>query len=63
MQDAHDGTRDLFIIGLKNAHAMERQAQEMLERQIDRMDKYPEIRAKLRDHLGETKEQLKRLDS
>jgi ferritin-like metal-binding protein YciE len=35
----------------------------MLERQIDRMDKYPELRAKLRDHLGETKEQLKRLES
>jgi ferritin-like metal-binding protein YciE len=53
--------RDLFITGLKNAHAMERQAQEMLERQAGRMDDYPELKAKVKSHLTETKEQLRRL--
>jgi ferritin-like metal-binding protein YciE len=53
--------RDLFITGLKNAHAMEAQAHEMLERQIERLTDYPELRSKLREHLGETKEQMNRL--
>src|SRR4051812_20565598 len=54
--------RELFITGLKNAHAMESQAQSMLERQIGRMDDYPEMKKKLQEHLGETKEQTKRLE-
>ena len=45
--------RDLFITGLKNAHAMERQAQEMLERQSERMTDYPELKAKAHEHLLE----------
>jgi ferritin-like metal-binding protein YciE len=58
----NDTVRALFITGLKNAHAMENQAQEILERQVERMGKYPEVRTKLREHLRETKEQLKRLE-
>ena len=54
--------RELFVTGLRNAHAMENQAHEMLERQVDRMGDYPELQARLRDHLRETKEQLKRLE-
>jgi ferritin-like metal-binding protein YciE len=54
--------RDLYITGLKNAHAMENQAHEILERQVERMSDYPELQSKLRDHLGETKQQLKRLE-
>jgi ferritin-like metal-binding protein YciE len=53
---------ELFITGLKNAHAMERQAQEILERQIDRMEDYPDVHAHLREHLEETKQQLSRLE-
>jgi ferritin-like metal-binding protein YciE len=33
--------KDLFIDGLRNAHAMETQAREMLERQKGRLDDYP----------------------
>src|SRR5947209_416965 len=58
-----NSARDLFITGLKNAHAMERQAQEMLERQADRMEEYPTLRSKVREHLAETKQQLARLES
>ena len=57
-----EAARELFVTGLKNAHAMERQAHEILERQIERTDKYPEVRARLREHLSETKAQLKRLE-
>jgi len=55
--------RELFITGLKNAHAMERQAQEMLERQSERMTDYPELKAKAHEHLLETQEQLRRLET
>ena len=54
--------KELFITGLRNAHAMESQAHEILERQIGRTEEYPEIRKRLREHLSETKEQLKRLE-
>jgi len=56
--------RDLFITGCKNAHAMERNAQEMLERQIASLGErqYTELKSRLREHLSETKQQLSRLD-
>lgn len=54
--------RDIFVVGLRNAHAMEIQARELMERQSERLDEYPEVKAKMADHLQETKEQLKRLE-
>ena len=54
--------KDLFITGLKNAHAMENQAHEMLERQAERMTDYPELRQRAAEHLQETKQQLARLE-
>jgi ferritin-like metal-binding protein YciE len=54
--------RDIFVVGLRNAHAMETQARELLERQSERLDEYPEVKAKVTAHLGETNEQLKRLE-
>lgn len=53
---------DIFIVGLRNAHAMEVQARELMERQSERLDDYPEIKAKMAEHLGETNQQIKRLD-
>lgn len=53
---------ELYITGLINAHAMEREAQEMLERGIQRLTDYPELVKRLREHLAETKEQIGRLD-
>jgi ferritin-like metal-binding protein YciE len=41
---------------------MEVQARELMERQSERMDDYPEVKAKLTMHLSETKEQLVRLE-
>lgn len=54
--------KDLFVLGLRNAHAMEVQAREMMERQSGRLDDYPEIKQKVSSHLVETKQQLERLD-
>jgi ferritin-like metal-binding protein YciE len=54
--------REIFIVGLRNAHAMETQARELMERQSERLDEYPEVKTKLTAHLQETNEQLKRLE-
>jgi ferritin-like metal-binding protein YciE len=54
--------RDLFVVGLRNAHAMEVQARELMERQSERLDDYPEVKSKISAHLVETKEQLRRLE-
>src|SRR3954465_7329149 len=54
--------RDIFVIGLRNAHAMETQARELMERQSERLTDYPDVQARMKEHLGETEGQLKRLD-
>lgn len=54
--------KELFITGLRNAHAMETQAREMLERQSTRLDDYPEVKERVVSHLAETNVQLQRLD-
>jgi ferritin-like metal-binding protein YciE len=54
--------RDIFIVGLRNAHAMEIQARELCERQSERLGDYPEVQARVKAHLEETKGQIRRLD-
>jgi ferritin-like metal-binding protein YciE len=54
--------RDIFVVGLRNAHAMETQARELMERQSERLTDYPEVRTRLQTHLKETEGQLERLD-
>jgi ferritin-like metal-binding protein YciE len=54
--------RDIFVVGLRNAHSMEVQARELLERQSERLDDYPQVKAKVRAHLEETNGQLRRLE-
>jgi ferritin-like metal-binding protein YciE len=54
--------RDLLVSGLRNAHAMEVQARELMERQCQRLDEYPTVRARVREHLSETIQQLHRLE-
>lgn len=57
-----DKARDLLIVGLRNAHAMESQAHELMERQIERTGGYPEVQKRLQQHLEETKQQMTRLE-
>jgi len=54
--------RDLLVTGLRNAHGMEVQARELMQRQCDRLTDYPAVQTKLRQHLAETIQQLRRLD-
>jgi ferritin-like metal-binding protein YciE len=54
--------RDIFVVGLRNAHSMEMQAKEQMERQTQRLTDYPEVRARVAQHLEETTAQLQRLE-
>lgn len=47
---------------LRDAHAMEKQAESMLESMADRIDNYPELRSKIEQHLTETKHQISVLE-
>src|SRR5258707_15758614 len=60
--DMGSKARDIFIVGLRNAHAMETQAQELMERQSERLTDYPEVRARVQAHLRETEGQLNRIE-
>ena len=57
-----DQAIDLYITGLQNAHALEKQATQLLERQIERIENYPEVEQLLRTHLRETEEQIRRVE-
>lgn len=57
-----NAAKDTFVVGLRNAHAMETQARGLMERQSERLDQYPEVKAKIAAHLQETNEQLRRLE-
>lgn len=57
-----DETREIFTIGLRNAHAMENQALAIMRPQVSRIKKYPEVAARLEDHIAETENQIRRLD-
>ncbi|HLQ20548.1 MAG TPA: ferritin-like domain-containing protein [Tabrizicola sp.] len=57
-----EATRDLFITGLRNAHAMESQALSVIDTQLGRLESYPEMIAMLQQHRRETEGQIARLD-
>lgn len=54
--------RSVFVTGLQNAHAVENQALALIDRQLDRIVRYPEIADRLRSHRVETEVQIRRLD-
>ena len=55
-------SRDLFITGLKNAHAMENQALSIMRPQASRIENYPDVEAQLKKHIAETEGQIQRLE-
>jgi ferritin-like metal-binding protein YciE len=57
-----DVSRDNLAAWLRDAHAMENQAIEILEKQANRLEHYPELRAKVRTHLDETHRQAERVE-
>ena len=48
---------------LRDAHAMEQQAEQMLKSQASRIENYPQIRQRIEQHLDETRSQSKRVES
>lgn len=57
-----DETRSIFVVGLRNAHAMESQALSMMRPQLDRIEHYPEVAERLQRHIAETEGQIERLE-
>jgi ferritin-like metal-binding protein YciE len=59
---ASETATSIYTTGLRNQHAVEKQAIELLERQIGRLENYPEMRARMQAHLEESHQQVRRLD-
>ncbi|MCE6949741.1 ferritin-like domain-containing protein [Cereibacter sphaeroides] len=57
-----DAMRDTFVTGLKNAHAMEKQALSIMQPQLARLEHYPDVSSMLERHVGETGGQIDRLE-
>ena len=55
-------TRDIFITGLRNAHAMENQALSIMKPQVSRIENYPQVADRLQQHITETEGQIARLE-
>lgn len=58
----NDLARGVFVVGLRNAHAMERQALSIMRPQVNRLVHYDALCDRLEAHIGETESQLARLD-
>ena len=58
-----DTIRHIFIVGLRDAHAVEHQALGIMDRQIEHLAQYTEVEARLRSHRGETERQIERLET
>jgi ferritin-like metal-binding protein YciE len=55
--------RSIFITGLRDAHALENQALSIMNRQLERLENYPDVAARLRTHVEETNGQIGRLET
>ena len=62
MKSLSDESREIFVVGLRNAHAMEKQALSIMRPQLSRIENYPEVAERLEQHIAETEGQLERLD-
>ncbi len=63
MANNDDIWREVFVSGLKNAHAVEHQALALMDRQIDRAESFTEVADKLKAHRIETEQQIARLET
>lgn len=53
---------DIYVTGLKNAHAMESQALAIMRPQVKRIENYPQVAARLEQHITETEGQIEDLE-
>jgi ferritin-like metal-binding protein YciE len=56
------GSREHLVAWLRDAHAMELQSIELLEKQAGRLEHYPELLAKVRAHLAQSHSQAQRVE-
>lgn len=54
--------REHLLNWLRDAHAMEQQAEQMLKSQASRIDNYPKVKARIEQHLEETRGQQRLLE-
>ena len=52
----------IYVTALRNTHALEMQALQIMERQVERLQHYPDMEAALRRHITETHGQRDRLE-
>ncbi len=57
-----NAAQEYYVQGLRNAHALEAQAIEIMQRQVDRLESYPEMKAGLQRHIQESEGQQQRLE-
>lgn len=62
MSGSGEKGREIYQTGLRNQHAVENQAIELLERQVGRLENYPEMVERMRRHIEESKQQAERLE-
>jgi ferritin-like metal-binding protein YciE len=61
--DAHGSKiHEIYHTGLRNMHALEMTAIELTERQVERLENYPDMAAKLHQHHDESLAQAQRLE-
>ncbi len=62
--DAQGNTlHEIYHTGIRNLHALEQTAIELTERQVERLEHYPEMKARLSSHHTESQEQSRRLEA
>lgn len=54
--------REHLLHWLRDSYAMEKQALEITEREVDRIESYPELKERIEKHIEETKVQILRLE-
>lgn len=54
--------REMLVNEARNLHAIQKNAKAMMLRVIDRLDNYPEAKARLQAHLGDKDNEMSRLE-
>ncbi len=62
MASPTNAVNDIFIAGLHNTHALEMEALQIMNRQVERLQSYPELEQALRQHIAETEQQRQRIE-
>ncbi len=53
---------NMLLSWLRDAHAMEKSAESILEKQVKSLDDYPQMKNKINEHLQTTRNQAKRIE-